>query len=130
MQAILSVVNYIIDIPLFKSTNTNNRIDILVSNDPILTAGNSFNITFDYYIKMYKPEAGNSYARVIVVNGRAFNYNAVLLRVVTVAGTYEWSGSVNTTINATKAVPGIQMQTQADGSTCEFTIANLKIRKV
>lgn len=60
----------------------------------------------------------------------AFNYVAVLLRGTSAIGTHEFSGSVNTTINAVKVGPGLQMQTQADLSTCEFTIANLKIRKI
>ena len=130
LMTLISAVSYIIDIPIFQSTNTNNRIDMVLSSDPLFTTGNSFNITFDYYIKMYKAEAGNSYARVTVVNGRAFTHTAVLIRGATTAGTYEWSGQVNTVVAASKLGPGIQMQTQADGSTCEFTIANLKIRKI
>lgn len=130
LMTLISAVNYIINVPLFQSTNTSNRIDMVLSSDPVFTTGNSFNIVFDYYIKMYKPEAGNSYARVTVVNGRAFTYVAVLLRGASVAGTYEWSGHVDSVVTASKLGPGIQMQTQADGSTCEFTITNLKIKKV
>ena len=130
MQAAASAVSYIINIPIFQSTNTNNRIDMVLSYDPAFTTGNTFNITYDYYVKMYKTVEGNSYARVTIVTGRAFNYFGTLLKGATVIGTYEWSGHVDITATAPKVGPGIQMQTQADASTCEFTISNLKIRKV
>lgn len=130
LMAIANVMSYIIDIPIFQSTNMSNRVDMVLSTNPVFTTGNSFNIVFDYYIKMYKELDGNSYARVTVVNGKAFTYVAVLLRGANVAGTYEWSGHVDYVVTASKLGPGIQMQTQADGSTCEFTITNLKIRKV